>query len=154
MRLRRSAPIVLAAVVLLSACGQDAPEFGAGPDTTAPAEAGSGLDVGENAAGLVGTMAPSTTVPPTSTTVAPSTSTTAVPGPPDPAVQAICDRVSIFLVTASGLGPNPSPADAQMLHDSVSQLLDDGALLYSVLNATDQARMTDCLDQAVQAAPA
>jgi hypothetical protein len=149
MRLRRSAPVVLTAVVLLTACGEDAPDFGAAPDATAPA-----ADVGENAAGLIGTMAPSSTTTTTTSTVLPTTSTApVVPVDPDPAVQAICDRVQIFLVTAAGLGPAPSPADATMLHDSVSQLLDDGALLYSVLSAADQATMTDCLDRAVQAAP-
>jgi hypothetical protein len=151
MRLRRSAPVVLTAVVLLTACGEDAPDFGAAPHATAPA-----ADVGENAAGLIGTMAPSsTTTTSTTTTTVPATTSTApvVPVDPDPAVQAICDRVQIFLVTAAGLGPAPSPADAAMLHDSVSQLLDDGALLYSVLTPADQATMTDCLDRAVQAAP-
>jgi hypothetical protein len=159
MRLRRSAPALLGAVLLLAACGEDAPEFGATPQDTAPpatTEEPSSYEVGETAAGLIGTTAPPTTAAvattESSTTPVPPTST-AVPTPPDPAVQAICDRVSIFLVTASGLGPSPSSADAQMLHDSVSQLLDDGALLYSVLTPEDQARMTDCLNQAVQAAP-
>jgi hypothetical protein len=159
MRLRRSAPALLGAALLLAACGEDAPEFGTAPeDTAAPptTDARSSYEVGETAAGLIGTTVPPTTAP--VATTAPATSavpptSTAAPTTPDPAVQAICDRVSIFLVTASGLGLSPSSTEAQMLHDSVSQLLGDGALLYSVLSPEDQARMTDCLDQAVQAAP-
>ena len=160
MRLRRSAVALLAAAALLSACGQDAPEFGASPDAPPPAAEDdvATYDAGENAAGVigetVGTMAPSTTVPSTPTTLpAPTTTPTTAPVAPDPAVQGICDRVSIFLVTAAGLGPTPSPVDADMLDDAVSQLLDDGALLYGMLSAADQDLLTGCLDEAVQAAP-
>ncbi len=159
MRLRRSAVALLAAAALLSACGHDAPEFGSSPDAPRAAEDDiATLDAGETAAGVigetVGTMAPSTTVPAPPTTEPDPTSTpTTAPVDPDPAVQAICDRVSIFLVTAAGLGPTPSPVDADMLDGAVSQLLDDGALLYGMLSAADQDLLTGCLDDAVQAAP-
>jgi hypothetical protein len=78
----------------------------------------------------------------------------APPGPPDdPAVQAICDRTAIYQITAGGVPGDASPSDLAQLDRSMTQLLQDGSLLYGAIGPADEARLTRCLDLAVDAAP-
>jgi hypothetical protein len=140
---RRAALLLTAPVVLFGACGGDEPAA-APSDTVAAASADA---VGEATADLM----PPPTVPLSSADEPPAiTGTTAPPGT-DPAVQAICDRTAIFLVTANGVA-SPSRSDVRMLDDSVDQLLEDGSLIYSELDQQQDIQwLTGCLDQAVRA---
>jgi len=138
------------AAFALTACGRDepAPEFGEAPAAAAPApDPAAAVDVsfvGQTAGAMLGLQSRTASDVPV----------TAPPGPPaDPAVQAICDRTAIFQVTAVGMADDPTAADLAELDQSMNQLFQDGSLLYGAITADDAARLTRCLDLAVDAVP-
>jgi hypothetical protein len=148
MRFRRLLILGLPLLVLGAACGEDAPDMG---DAALPAAAADADPPG----GAVGAMAAdetTTTTTTTTTTVPEGTSppVDAADGETADAVQALCDRVSILIVTADSMGPDFTDAELAQVVDGVESIGEEAAGLQAELSDEDAGALADCtarLDQ-------
>jgi hypothetical protein len=157
----RLAFLLVPALVAVAACGEDPPEQVAAASPDAPAETTApvgGELIGDMAGSMTTTTTTTTTTvaPPTTAPVIPPTTTTVTPDfdpvGVDP-VQELCDRVAVYMITVTSIGPDTSPEDVDALVQSAQDLASDASELATSLTPDQAQRLTDCLSRVTDAVP-